>query len=163
MSTFNIILETTSLPNVLVEIIHEYNNFRPVAYQFCQSYLKNRLGLQIFQYLKVHKMVGQMVEPFEKLVESIVKMTQDMTANEVCDEYYECEHNNNSIEELFSDLEQKMFPIVGKLENKFGPDGAFSDFYQDQCSTSMKQTQSDVMPSLIRFAKGKQWVSPTDF
>jgi hypothetical protein len=97
--------------------------------------------------------VGEMVKPFEKLVEEIAKLTHTMTVDQAvhdCDEW---------ATNLFDqDLETTMFPIVGDLEEEF----SVNDSYYDHSIRCMEQTQLLVVPPLIAFAMGKPWVSPVE-
>lgn len=154
MSTFNIILETTSITNVLVNIICSYNNFRPTAYLFARSYLRKRLGKKIFKYVKVHKMVGKMVPRFEKMVEKINHLTQTMTVEKACKDHEEW------ADRLFCNMEL-MFPLMAGCYDNFGPDDApFMGMYWEQCMRQIDDASFFVIPPLISFAKGQPWVSP---
>lgn len=149
--SFQLVLDTTSLPNVLVDIIHSYQNFRPVAYQFCCSYLKERLGERAFKYVKVHKIVGEMVSDFERLVEHIVHKLQTMAWKDVT-KYFDQN-------EVIEDLEGKMFPIVEHLVSRFVPQSQTSYDHWSENDLSRKDTRNIVLPSLISFAEGNPWVS----
>jgi hypothetical protein len=154
MSTFNIILETTLLPNVLVEMIHGYNNFRPTAYLFARSYLKKRLDKKGFKYIRIQKIVSEMVNDFERLVLKLAQYTQNMTLQKAI------KSSENWIWNLFNDLKTTMFPIVDKMESMFNPDG--NNLHWQNAIDYRVETQRFLIPSLIAFAKGQPWVSPVE-
>lgn len=133
--SFAIILETTSLPNVLVKMICDYNNFRPVAYQFCQAYLKKRLSNDIVKLLNFDVVVDVMIKSFETRVEYIAKRGNDLCSVEI------------------PLIIGEMFPMIDDLRYLFNGD---FEYYQEE---NLK-AQNYLMYNLYKFVKGEKCFGP---
>jgi hypothetical protein len=129
--SFQVILDATLLPNVLVDIICCYESWRPVAYQFCRCYLKRKLGSEILKMLNIDDIVGQMLTNFAEEMNWMRYCTSGLTIVEAS-KYYKT--------------------VSG------GYHFIYDNLVTVYCHSSSGETLQFFLPSLLMAAKGGSWV-----